>query len=238
MNQNVKVVLGSIYLISLGILLYTLFSFFEISEIGNFSYIKDNSQLLINYKNENLELFIFLFFIFSIIWIFLLGFASPLIILTGCIFGKFLGSFIALASITIGCTILYCFANFYLKNLFKNYLDRKISSFKHLFKKNEFLYYFLFRLTGGLGIPFAIQNILPIVFEMKIKNYFYSTLIGLIPTIFIFSSIGSGLKNLISKKEDVSFLTIILDRDIYLPLGFFVIILIVSYFIKKKYFQK
>ena len=28
--------------------------------------------------------------------------------------------------------------------------------------------------AGGGGIPFAIQNLLPVIFNMKVKNYFFS----------------------------------------------------------------
>ena len=41
---------------------------------------------------------------------------------------------------------------------------------------------------------FGIQNVLPVIFNMRIKNYFYATFLGLVPTIFIICSIGKVLK--------------------------------------------
>ena len=80
----------------------------------------------------------------------------------------------------MGCTLLYTFANMYFKEYIFKYINRKISNLIFLFNKNEFLYFLIFRIVGG-GIPFAIQNVLPVVFNMKVRNYFYATLIGLVP---------------------------------------------------------
>ena len=59
----------------------------------------------------------------------------------------------------------------------------------------------IFRFAGGGGAPFAIQNLLPVIFNMKVKNYFFSTLCGLFPTVFILSAIGEGLEKIISEYE-------------------------------------
>ena len=95
----------------------------------------------------------------------------------------------------------------------------------------------IFRFTGGAGLPFAIQNVLPVIFDMKLKNYIYSTLAGLIPTIFIINSLGSGIKNLINVNNSLSYKSIILDSEIYVPLLFFLMILTISFFIKNKFFK-
>ena len=60
---------------------------------------------------------------------------------------------------------------------------------KDLFKKNEFLYFLIYRFIGGL--PFFIHNTLPVIFNVKIVNYFFGTLIGMIPQLFIMVSILS-----------------------------------------------
>ena len=47
-------------------------------------------------------------------------------------------------------------------------------------------------MAGGGGIPFAIQNILPVIFDMKVKNYIFATLLGLVPTTFISVALGGA----------------------------------------------
>ena len=95
----------------------------------------------------------------------------------------------------------------------------------------------IFRITGGAGLPFAIQNVLPVIFNMKIKNYFYSSLIGLVPGIFIINCLGSGIENIIKNNEKFNYSNIISDPGIYLPLIGFVIIVLFSVLIKKKLFK-
>jgi uncharacterized membrane protein YdjX (TVP38/TMEM64 family) len=114
-----------------------------------------------------------LFFLFCIIWILLLGFATPISLIAGFLFGKLYGTLISVFAFTIGCTLLYYLANQYFKSLIIEKLSNKISKFKEIFNKNEFLYFMIFRFAGGGGTPFAIQNLLPVLFNMKLKNYFF-----------------------------------------------------------------
>jgi uncharacterized membrane protein YdjX (TVP38/TMEM64 family) len=73
---------------------------------------------------------------------------------------------------------------------------------------------------------------------MKLKNYIISTFIGLTPIVFIINSLGSNIKRLIGNNEKLSYSLVIQDPGIYLPLICFIGILILSFFIKKKFFTK
>jgi len=238
MSKNFKIVLAIIYLISLGLILFAFFKYVDITQLSNFSYIKEKSKFLIVLKDDNLILFTFLYLLFLIAWTLLLGFASPLAIVSGFVFGKAFGTIVSVLGFTFGCTLLYVFANFYFRDLIVNKLTPKISSFINLFNKNEFYYFMVFRLAGGGGTPFAIQNLLPVLFKMKVKNYFFSTLIGLFPTLFIWCAIGSGIEKMISKEINPSLIQIIQDKEIYLPILGFLLIIIFSFLLKKIYFKK
>ena len=73
---------------------------------------------------------------------------------------------------------------------------------------------------------------------MKVKNYFFSTLIGLFPMVFILSAIGEGIEKIIENNVDPSFYTMIQNDEILFPiLGFFTI-LIISFLLRKIYFKK
>ena len=96
----------------------------------------------------------------------------------------------------------------------------------------------IFRLTGGAGLPFALQNILPIIFNIKLKNYFFATLLGLTPAVFIITSFGTGIENMIDNNKSLNFFDIITEPEIYYPIIGFFVILIFSYFIKQKLFKK
>ena len=164
----------------------------------------DRTQFLIAIKDQNPYWFTILFFLFCIIWILLLGFATPISLISGFLFGKFYGTLISVLGFTIGCTLLYILANQYFKDLILHKFSNKISKFKDIFNKNEFLYFMIFRFAGGGGIPFAIQNLLPVIFNMKVKNYFFSTLFGLFPMVFILSAIGEGIEKIIEVRLSAS----------------------------------
>ena len=238
MNINLKLILASIYIFCLGVLLVFVFSYLDLKDLTDYHYIKDNSHALLNLRDKNLYMFIFIFLIFSILWTFLLGFATPIAILSGFIFGQWLGTLMSVISLSAGSTLLYFLAQYYFRDSVINHLGNKIEKYKNLFKKNEFIYFMIFRFAGGAGIPFGIQNILPVIFDMKIKNYFYATFLGLFPSIFIISSLGSGFEKLIAKNESLSYLNVIFDPEIYWPIIGFIAILIVSFFIKKRLFKK
>ena len=169
-------------------------------------------------------------------WILLLGFGTPLALFAGFVFGKWVGTLISVLSLSIGATLLYCLANFLFKDFIKKKFSIKIKKFINLFNKNDFLYYMLFRFTGG-GVPFAIQNILPIIFNMKIKKYFLATLIGIVPGIFIINSIGAGIGSFINQNDSIIWTELIKDPKIYFPILVFIILIILAATINKFLFN-
>ena len=117
MNVNLKVILALIYVSCLGALLIFLFSYLDFKDLTDYNYIKTNSEVLLSYKEDNLFFFILFFFLFTIVWVFLLGFGSPIAILSGFIFGQLYGTLITLIGLTIGSTLLYTFSRYYFRNL-------------------------------------------------------------------------------------------------------------------------
>ena len=165
-----------------------------------------------------------------------MGFGSPLLIISGIFFGKWVGTFVSVISISLGALILYTITSFFFKNLINKLLEKKFSKYIILFKKNEFYYFFIFRLIGGLGLPFPLQNTLPVIFNMKKINYFFASFLGFIPSMFIWVSVGSGINKFIKESDSFSFVTLILSKEIYLPIIFFIIFVTISLIIKNKFF--
>ena len=237
MSKSLKLFLGIFYLIILFLFLYLIFSYIDITRLDDFLYYKDLQINLEKSISSNLFLNLFLFFLFCIIWVTLLGFGSPLLIVSGILFGKWIGTFISVLSISTGALSLYLIAVFFFKNSLNNLLEKKFSKYIRLFQKNEFYYFFIFRLVGGLGIPFGLQNILPVVFNMTKFNYFFASLLGFIPIFFIWNTIGSGLDKYIKQSDSFSLINLITSKEIYLPMLMFAIVMIVSAIIKKKVFS-
>ena len=237
MSKNFKLFLGFTYLLLLAVFLYFIFSNIQINRLNDFLYYKELQLSLENFISANFLINIIYFFIFAVAWVALLGFGSPILIFSGILFGKWIGTTISIISISIGALILYTIANFFFRDTVKKILDHKFKKYIQLFQKNEFYYFFLYRFIGGLGVPFFLQNILPVLFNMKKKNYFFSSLFGFVPSFFVFNTIGAGLNNYIEKSENFSFLELVLLPEIYFPILMFIVLIIISLFIKKKFFS-
>ena len=237
MSKNFKLFLGFTYLLLLAVFLYFIFSNIQINRLNDFLYYKELQLGLENFISANFLINIIYFFIFTVAWVALLGFGSPILIFSGILFGKWIGTIISIISISIGALILYVIANFFFRDKVKKILEQKFKKYIQLFQKNEFYYFFLYRFIGGLGVPFFLQNIFPVLFNMKKKNYFFSSLFGFVPSFFVFNTIGAGLNNYIEKSENFSFLKLVLLPEIYFPILMFIVLIIISLFIKKKFFS-
>ena len=237
-SKNLKITIGAIYLTVLFVGLFFLFSFVDLKDLTSYEYIRLNKDLIFQYKNNNLLFLVISFFIFSIIWVLLLGFAGPILLFAGFVFGKWWGILIALIATSIGALLLYLLAGLFFKELIKENLGEKFLKFKDLFKKNELFYFTVFRFIGGGGIPYGIQNVLPVLFDISIKNYFLATLAGSGPPMFVSVALGAGIENFIDENEKLSIFTVITSQDIYLPILGFVIIIALAFVLKKFFFKK
>ena len=237
MSKNIKIILGSIYIIILIIFLYFLFSKFDVSRINDFSYYKNIQVNIEDIVGKNLYINLVIFFIFSALWVMLLGFGSPILILSGIVFGKWIGTLISLISISIGSLCLYIIGNYFFSDLINKILKNKFTKFIERFQNNEFYYFLAFRAAGGLGIPFGLQNLLPVIFKIKNHNYFLASFFGFIPHFFIWNAVGAGINQFIKEADEFSILKLIMSDEIYIPLLVFVILFLFSLLIKKKFFN-
>ena len=234
--KKIKIFLGLFYFISVGLFLYLVFSKFSVNEITSYSFIKNNRDYFFELRNSNLFFLGSIFILFTIIWILALGFLSPLGLFAGFIFGKIYGVIFLISGTAIGATLLYLFANYFVKDMIR---DKFLSKFKNLetkFKKSEFLYLLIFRFVGGT--PFNLQNLLPCIFNVRVSNFFWSTLIGIFPQTFLIISIGSGLEKVIEKNSEVPGITdIIFTPDVYIPILAFFVLIIVTIVLRKLFYK-
>ena len=237
-SLNLKLILGVTYLVLISFGLYFLFSVVDIKNLMSYDFIKLNKDIILKYKNENFLFLTIIFFIFSIVWVLLLGFAMPLLIFSGFVFGKWWGILIVLTSTTIGATLLYMLVGLFFREAIKEKLAPKFSKLREFFIKNDILYFMSFRFIGGGGSPYAVQNVLPILFDMSIKNYVIATFIGSAPSMFVTVALGSGIETIIDQNTTLSISTVLFSPEIYVPIIVFFIILIIAFLIRKFYFKQ
>ncbi len=236
-SSNFKIYLGSAYLIVLLICIYFFWSNFDIEDFTSYEFIRENKDILLKYKDNNIYFLTITFFIITILLNLLLTpmFVPTLII--GFIFGKWLGTLILVVGNTIGGVLLYLLARTFFRDLIESKFKPKFSKFIKFFNRNETIYFMCFRFMGGGGTPFPIQNVLPVIFDMSIRNYIIATFLGILPTTFVTVALGSGIENIVDQNAELNFSLVFYSPEIYIPLIGFGIILIGAFFIKKFFFK-
>ena len=233
-TKKIKIVIGLIYLVVLSTFLYFLFQNFNFEDISSIKVIQSNKDQLNILKENNLILLISFFFLFTILWVVLLGFGSPIALIGGFIFGKWIGTIVVTTALSIGALCLYSFGKYFLYDFLKEKLFTKFKNLNLMFQKKQLLVMILFRFVGF--VPFFLANLLPVIFGINKKNYLIGTFVGILPIIFIMVSLGSGFSDAIySFDEFPSLLSLIVLPEIYFPLIGFLIILTLSLVLKNKF---
>ena len=234
--KKIKLFVGLFYVALVAGFLYYFFSKFSFDEITSYEFIKNNRDYFFGLRQSNLFLLGLIFIFFSIMWVFAAGFASPLALFAGFIFGKWFGLIFSLVGMTIGATLLYIFCNYFLKEIIRDKFLNRFSNLDKKFKKSEFIYLLIYRFVGG--IPFQVQNILPCMFNVKVYNYFWSTFLGLLPSLFLVVSIGSGLEKIIDQNlKAPTMIDLITTPSIYVPLIAFFSLLGITIFFRKTFYN-
>ena len=235
-SKKIKLFIGLFYISAVGLFLYFIFNKFSLQEITSYEFIKNNRDYFYELRQSNLFILGVVFILFSALWVFAAGFGSPLALFAGFIFGKWFGLIFAVIGMTIGATLLYIFANYFLKEMIRDKFLNRFKKLEEKFRKSEFLYLLIYRFVGG--IPFQMQNVLPCIFDVKIFNFFWSTLLGMIPSLFIVISIGSGLEEIIDQNLNApSVIDLITSPSIYIPLIAFFGLLIITFFFRKVFYK-
>ena len=235
-TKKIKFYIGLFYLIFIVLFLYYFFSKFSFQEITSYDFIKNNRDYFFELRQTNLFLLAILFLLFTIIWVLAAGFGSPIAIFGGFIFGKWIGSLIVVIGLSTGASLLYIFSNFFLKDIIKEKFLNKYQFLEVKFKKSEFIFLLIYRFVGG--IPFAISNVLPCIFNVKLSNFFLATFLGILPQIFLICSIGSGLEKIIEKNlEPPKILDLIVSPEIYIPFIIFICLVLITFVLKKLFYR-
>ena len=236
-TKKIKTIIGLSYLILVCLFLYFFFSKFSLQDLTSYDFIKQNRSYFFELKNSNFFLISIIFLLLTILWVFpFLGFGSPVALFGGFIFGKWIGTLIVVLGLSIGATLLYVFGNYFLKNFIREKFLNKYQRLEMKFKKSEFIYLLIYRFIGG--IPWQLSCLLPTLFNVKVKNFFFATIIGIIPQIFLAVSIGSGLEKLIDQNSEVPKITdVIFSQDIYVPILAFFTLILFTIFLRKIFYK-
>lgn len=198
--------------------------------------LKSNREVLTSFVQDN--------FIMSV-----LGFVALYAVLTAIsfpgasflsIFGGFLfGTLVGGSAITVGATIgavgIFLAARYALGDALTKKAGPYMKKFEAGLKENEISYLFILRLIPAF--PFFIVNIVPALFDVKLRNYALTTFFGIIPGCFVYASVGAGAGAILDKGGELKLTGLMTQPKVLLPiLG--LITLALMPVIYKKFFKK
>lgn len=126
--------------------------------------------------------------------------AGILTIAGGVLFG-WIGVLPTVIGATLGATILFIAAKTALRGLFASKAGGFVAKFEKGFQENEFSYMLILRLVPLF--PFWLVNVVPAFLDVKIRNYFLATLIGIVPGSLTYTLIGAAGRSTVEQGGDL-----------------------------------
>lgn len=203
-------------------------------------YLKDyvDVNYLISYEEDILN-FVKIKYIYSIIIFVMLyivstiisipGFSMSLSIISGYIYGVFIGSILVNIGATLGAAVVFLAVRYFFGNYVQeNYMEELKGINKEVKEKGE-MYFLISRMI--IVMPFTLINIVSGFTKIDFKKYFIYTSLGIWPGVITYTYLGSKLKD-IRNIGEVSILEVIK------PLILITSVLILSVYLKNKYIGK
>ncbi len=181
--------------------------------------LQDNRDDLLQSVSDNPFLTAFGFISVYIIFVALSLPAATLLTLTGgFLFGSVLGTIYVVSAATIGATIIFLIAKTSLGQVLREKAGRLYKIVEVNMNENAIGYLLFMRLVPIF--PFFLVNILPALFNVRLRVFILTTFFGIIPGSFVFVNLGKQLATIENLKDLVSIQTLLA----FALLGFFALI--------------
>ena len=95
--SKLKTGIGLIYLTIVALVVF-LFFYYGANSYLDLDFLKNNKDKILAFRDQNFFLLAVVYFFFSILWVFLLGFGTPLVIIAGFAFGIVWGSALSITA--------------------------------------------------------------------------------------------------------------------------------------------
>lgn len=186
------------------LLIIAVFGLIFFSEWISFESLKENRAKIAEFRDKNFTLSIISFWIFYVtLVVFSLPGAAVASVSGGYLFGLGGGLIINITAASTGATLLFLLVRYGVKSFNYN-------------KSNTFNSNFVFRIKNALTInqvsimlilrlvpvvPFFLANILPALVGVRLFNFIWTTIIGIIPGGIVFTWIGVGVGEVFDRNE-------------------------------------
>ena len=200
--------------------------FFQINNI--FSKI----EIIQNFINVNYFVSILIFTLFySFLILCNFPIASLISMISGYLFGIWVGAIIAIVGGTLGAFGIFSVAKFFFLDFIKKNILIKYSFIEDYFNKNDIELMLLIRIIPG--IPFFLQNLLLASLGAENKKFLYTSFIGLAPWSFIFCSVGNGLDDILKNNIEINF-QLFIKLEFIMPILILIMVLLIILIFKKR----
>ncbi len=169
----------------------------------SFEALRENREALLAWRDGNYPLAVLTF---MALYVAVVAFSLPgALIMTltgGFLFGLVPGAIYTITAATIGATCIFIAARTSLGATLKERAGPWMGKFERGFQENELSFLFLLRLVPA--VPFFIANLLPAFFGVKLFTYVWTTFVGIAPGSAVYTSVGTGLGEILASGEDLS----------------------------------
>jgi len=142
--------------------------------------------------------------------------ASILSLFGGFMFGTLAGTLGIVIGATLGATAIFLAARYAIGDSLRKKAGPYMAKFEDGLKENEFSYMFILRLIPAF--PFFIVNIVPALFDVKLRNYVLTTFFGIIPGSLVYASVGAGVGTIFEQGGEVKLSGLMLQPQVILPI--------------------
>lgn len=183
----------------------------------NLETLRDNREALAAFVDGN---FILAIGGFILLYAVLVGISFPgasiLSLFGGFMFGTIAGTFGIVVGATLGATMIFLAARYAIGDSLRKKAGPYMAKFEDGLKENELSYMFILRLIPAF--PFFIVNIVPALFDVKLRNYVITTFFGIMPGSLVYASVGAGVGTIFEQGGEVKLSGLMLQPQVILPI--------------------
>jgi len=181
-----------IVLTLVGIILVTLFFYFDLQRFLTLTALRANRQTLLDYYVAHKLIMVAVFMVVYIVQTALsLPGAAILSLAAGAIFGSIMGTVYANIAATTGATLAFLVTRYLLRDVVLNKFGSTLEGMNRELETRGFSYLLFLRLVPLF--PFFLINLAAGLTRIPLRTFFLGTMLGIIPGGFVYVNAGASL---------------------------------------------
>jgi len=186
-----------------GIVAVGLFFYFDLGRFFTLEALKNNSQALLDYYAGHKAAMVAGFMAVYVVQTALsLPGAAILSLAAGAIFGSILGTVYANLAATVGATLAFLVTRYLLRDAVLGKFGPKLEGINRELEERGLNYLLFLRLVPLF--PFFLINLAAGLTRLPLRTFVFGTMLGIIPSGFVYVNAGASLATINSLKEVAS----------------------------------